>query len=140
MSATIAAVEKQGAGMRRDSGEGSGIFRGVRMMTSERIEWHLWNWTNWMQQPSRQGTFSNRASGGLRGYTNFDIESEYEEADRVAAAAVQAILDGMTQRLRIAVYVQHGVMSAVYRVRDADAAYVEACSLLGAQLARRGLC
>lgn len=109
-------------------------------LSQDRVEWHLWNWNNWMQYSTSPGKHCNHASGGIRGYTNFDVEAEYEEGDRVAARAVQAVLDDMPQRLRIAVYVAHGVMAAVFRLRNSDTAYDEACCILAVQLAKRGMC
>jgi hypothetical protein len=109
-------------------------------LSPDRVEWHLWNWTEWMRHSRSPGALPKRASGGCSGYRSYDIEYEYAEADRVAAVAVQAIIDGMPPRQRTAVYVEHGVMSAVYRVRDHDAAYTDACNILGAQLASRGMC
>jgi len=109
-------------------------------MTPDRIAWHLWNWNRWISRSTSPGRLPAHASGGIECYQSWDIEGEYEEADRVAGAAVQAALDGMAQRLRLAVYVEHGIMAAVFRLRDHVDAYADACMELGRLLPRRGLC
>jgi len=110
-------------------------------LTADRVEWHLWNWQNWMTHCTMPGQYPKRASGGIRGYSNFDVETEYEEGDRVAAAAVQGILDGMVPAQRLAVYVRHGITRQVFYLRvTIDEAYAAACLVLAAQLAHRGMC
>ncbi len=111
-------------------------------LTPDRVEWHLWNWEQWQHHCRIPGRLSNRASGGIEGYTGYDGDctEAYEESDRVAAAAVQALLDGMVPWLRLSVYVKHGI-TAVYRLRgDVEVAYCQACVSIGVGMARRGFC
>lgn len=113
-------------------------------LSPKRVDWHLWNWERWHQHWTRPGKLPRRASGRAEGFTHTgnvnDEEAMYEENDRGSAVAVQAIVGELSERHRISVYVEHGIMSAVYRLRDADAAYGEACDILSVQLAKRGFC
>ena len=110
-----------------------------RALSADRVDWHLWNWERWQQHSVLPGRYPNHASGGLRGYSSLDIDSEYHELDRSAGASVQAILDGMVPRLRLAVYVRHHI-TRVYILRGSvDEAYDEARGILAAGLAQRGV-
>lgn len=111
-------------------------------LSPDRVEWHLWNWERWMEHSRSPGKISKRASGGIVGYTGCDGDytEEYEECDRQAAAAVQALLDGMVPWLRLSVYVRHGI-TAVYRIHgDVEVAYCQACATISVGMARRGFC
>jgi hypothetical protein len=120
-----------------------------RGLTTDRLEWYLWIWERWMQFNRNPGRLPPRASGGFENFRSsnvFDSDTEYEEMCRRAGATVQAILDGLPVRLRLAVYVKHSISSAlalasVYRLRgDPEANYAEACGVLSVQLSARGMC
>lgn len=110
-------------------------------MPPDRVEWHLWNWERWMQHSRPPGKMPGRASGGLEGYTGYDGDCTEQdaEADRFAGAAVQAVLDGLPDAQRMAVYFKHGIVKMV-GIRDIDASYAVACSVLASKLPKRGLC
>lgn len=110
-------------------------------LSPERVDWHLWNWERWMHCASLPGRLSKQASGGVRGYTNYDGDytEEYAEADRSAAAAVQAILDGLPPAQRTAVYVRYRIVTH-HGIVNVDAYFTEACSVIAAQMPRRGFC
>lgn len=121
--------------------EMNAIVRARVYMTEDRIDWHLWNWERWMTFNSVPGRLPRCASGGVSGYTSLDWDSsaDYFELDIRLGAAVQAVIDGLSQRQQIAVKVQHGIMSAVYRLRDHSDAYEQARAEIGCGLHRRGI-
>lgn len=130
-------TETQGGGKRR-----SALPRVARRdgLSLARVEWHLWNWERWMRRPSREGEPPSTASGWDGRTYDHDSERGYDTSCIVAAKAVDAVIDGLSQRLRIAIHVEHDLVAAVYRMRDHEAAYGEACCALSALLSARGLC
>ena len=123
--------------------------RRARGLAPDRVEWYLWNWERWMERSRSPGKLPNRASGGIevfRSGLDPDDEYAYDEMCRRCGAAVQAVLDGLQPRLRLAVYVRHSIshesaLRAVYVLRgDPEANYAEACGVLSVQLSARGMC
>ena len=110
-------------------------------LTQDRIEWHMWNWEQWMHRKTREGYEPGTASG-FGNLETFDTDSQrgFELYCINSAKAVQAIIEGFSLRLKLAVNVQHGLVAAVFRLPGGHAAaYEEACALVGSQLAKRGI-
>ncbi len=89
------------------------------MMSDDRVEWHLWNWGRWHRTPTE--CYPNHSAG----------------------EATEAALNGMAPRLRLAIYMQYGIVThagAVYRIRGSvEAAFAEAKSALAILLSQRGM-
>lgn len=110
-------------------------------LTQDRIEWHMWNWEQWMHRRTQEGLPSSTANG-FDDLPTYDRDSErgFELYCINSAEAVQAVIEGFSLRLRLAVNVQHGLVAAVFRLPGGHAAaYEEACALVGSQLAKRGI-
>lgn len=121
--------------------------RVMRGLSEDRVAWYLWTWEQWMQHSRNEGRYPSRAAVAQNGRRfQFDFDEAYDESCRASGAAVQAILDGMVPRLRLAVYVKHSIsdqnaLRAVYVLRgDPEENYREACAILAVQLNARGLC
>ena len=105
----------------------------------------MWNWERWMHQEMHRGTGEGEAPSTASGFWNmptYDRDSErgFELYCINSAEAVQAVIEGFTLRLKLAVNVQHGLVAAVFRLPGGHAAaYEEACALVGSQLAKRGI-
>lgn len=126
----------------RHGGYEVGVLMATAGLSLDRVEWHLWNWERWMTFCRLPGQLPNHACVG-ENYRSYDRDSDgaYDESCRRSAVAVQAVLDGMAPRLRLTVYVKHGISEAVYKLRgDPEENYAEACDLLAVQLSARGLC
>lgn len=119
-----------------------------RVMTIGRVEWHLWNWERWQQHSRSPGKLPKRASGGIENFSSLDWNSQtaYEESDRRAAAAVQAVLDGLDHRCRLAVYLKFGIAEpsaylSLFRSKDEQSdCYATACAILAVELPKRAQC
>ena len=57
----------------------------------DRLDWHLENWARW-QRAGGYAEFHVGASGGLRGFTHYDTESERDKSDAKTADIVDAII------------------------------------------------
>lgn len=109
-------------------------------MTEQRLDWHLWNWANWMRRDAGvvRG-YAGRASGGLRGNgTTGAFEEECYAVDLRCARAVDAAIEGLPSPEKVAVYhynlgaLRHGVIG----IGDV---YDEARERLRKELTRRGI-
>lgn len=113
----------------------------VRFGTPERIEWHLWNWSRWMDSGKAVDGHASRSSGCSDGGTSKGFDEMVESEDRRCAKVVDAILDNLPPPQRIAIYVELGIMGQVFRF--ARQPYEKALELgksaLGRELSRRGV-
>lgn len=110
-------------------------------MDDDRLDWHLWNWSNW-QRSSFAGTVralwypaSSPAIGISHGA---DFDELVAAVDQRCAEAVESALDGCTVAERCAVHHVH--LHAVYRPRiGLDEAYQAARRKIADGLDERGI-
>lgn len=118
------------------------------VLPQARVDWHLANWERWQRYSRSPGRLPNRASGGMSGYRNSDNHDrdEYDEADRIAAAAVDAVLCGLPAKLKLSVHLKFGIAEpeaylSLFRSRSEQTeAYAQACAILARELPKRAQC
>jgi len=74
-------------------------------MQTDRIEWHLHNWAEYMRRPTHKLGYPSKSlclsSGGSSGADEFEIMCD--NADASSAQAIDSIIDSISQPQRIAV-------------------------------------
>jgi hypothetical protein len=117
---------------------GKGRMSLPQVVEGTRIEWHLGNWASWMRGAGRPNLwYPSRASGGMGKSGSSDFDSMVASADSHCAAAVDAIVDGLTPRERCAVHNRH--LATVFIVRDEEGAYLAALVVIERGLAAKGI-
>jgi len=75
------------------------------MITLERLDWLLGNWSDYMQQPSSKLGYPSKSlcmsSGGASGEDEFEIMCD--EVDTKCAQAMDSIIDSISQPQRTAI-------------------------------------
>ena len=104
----------------------------------ERLDWHLLNWRDYMRTGSTRGLGApTSACGFVGGGYNNDFDSMCLEADSRAAKAMDGLISSLTAAQQAAVH--HRYLTAVYRFRDFEQVFSEACARLEAWMPSRGL-
>ena len=107
-------------------------------MTDDRVDWHLWNWSQWMRRNSHRLGYPRLASGGMGRSAHSDFDEMVQAADARCARAVDAIIEALPAAQRIAVH--HKLLASVYRVRaDLATSYADACDRIRRELMRKGI-
>lgn len=112
-------------------------------VTEDRIEFHLWNWSRWMgvRVVALPPGAPKKASGGMGVSHRSDVDTMTRAADNRCAAAVDAIIDGLSPIERAAIH--HFHLEAVFRFPrvglGAEKAYALARDRIGFELDRRGI-
>lgn len=104
----------------------------------ERLDYHLANWADWMRSGSTRGLKAPSASCGfVGGGYNTDFDSMVREADSRSAAAMDALIRGLSGVHQAAIH--HRYLHAVYRFRDFDLQFRTACERLAAGMSSKCL-
>jgi len=105
---------------------------------SPRLDWHLDNWASYMRTGGTRGLGApTSACGFVGGGYNNDFDSMCLEADSRAAKAMDGLISSLTPAQQAAI--SHRYLHAVYRFRDLEAIFAEACYRLEAWMPSRGL-
>lgn len=110
-------------------------------MSDDRLDWHLWNWSNW-QRSSFAGSVRELWYPGASEAIGISHSTTFDElvaaVDHRCAEAVESALDDCPTAERCAVHHVH--LHAVYRPRiGLQAAYGSARLRLAAGLDERGI-
>jgi hypothetical protein len=104
----------------------------------ERLDWHLLNWRDYMRTGGTRGLGApTKSAGFMAGGYNNDFDSMCLEADSRAAKAMDGLISSLTPAQSAAIH--HRYLTAVYRFRDFEAVFAEACARLEAWMPSRGL-
>jgi len=105
----------------------------------ERLLWHLRNWVAWHRKGNSVGVwYSSRASGGIGKSGSTDFEAMCANSDNTLAMAVDALVDDLPQRERLAIYNEW--LATVFRFEgDAAALYESGVERLAKGLRARGI-
>jgi hypothetical protein len=107
-------------------------------MSTERADWHVDNWAQWMHGRGTGLGYPSRASGRMGKSGSTDFDQMVASADVRCAVAVDALIDGMTWTQRKAIYsVKLG--NQWTSPLPLDDVYQQALSDLAAALTRRGI-
>ena len=82
------------------------------------LEWQLTNWARYMRGDELPQGAPSRACGGLQNYSNMfgDFDVACEHMDCQLAEATNAAIEGLpSQAEQVALYVEYGVASTVFR-------------------------
>lgn len=81
----------------------------------EQVEIQLKNWSRWMHASELPDGCPTKACGGVRGYTNMDLDNvaAYESLDMGLAEACNAAIDDLHKIESCAIH--HQYLHAVYR-------------------------
>lgn len=60
----------------------------------DRLNWHLENWKRWMETGGNT-VFHVGGGVGLRGFTHYDTDGEYDKSDNHTAVMVDAVIRGL---------------------------------------------
>jgi hypothetical protein len=113
----------------------------VQFGTSERVDWHLWNWARWMRSGQEVQGHARESQGLSSGGTSKGFDEMVETEDRRCAKAVNAILDNLPPTDRIAIYIEQRVMKPVFTFtrKTYQRALSDGKAALGRELNRRGI-
>lgn len=84
-------------------------------MAPQRLEWHLKNWSAWMNADSTRLGYPSRAAGFVAAVVTGDFDAMVETADKRCARAVDALMKDLVPAERAAV--AHHYLYAVFRFR-----------------------
>jgi hypothetical protein len=108
-------------------------------MDLARLEEHLSNWVQYMRQPSHKLGYPAKslciASGGSACADAFEYMCDDMDTDN--AITLDAMIDSLPPSQSCAIH--HKWLHAVYRMRDIEAAYLDALDNLLLMADRRGL-
>lgn len=109
-------------------------------MTPERVEWHLWNWANWMHgglSSHLQDRHSASSGIGKSGSSDFDQMVGAEDA-RCAKATDRAI-DDLPEYEKSAVYTRQLYQRWGHPLPALPIYYAQALEIVGRKLDRAGI-
>lgn len=106
-------------------------------MTDDRLEFHLWNWEQWMHRSKVDRGYPRKSAGGWTD-GNSDFDTMVERVDARCARAVDAIIDGLPSPQRIAVHIRHLAAKWPGRI-DIETEYSGACERIKRELTKRGI-
>lgn len=109
-------------------------------MTSDRVEWHLWNWAQWVRRfTGHVGMGWRKAACGMGYSGSSDVDAMTEVADIRCAKATDAAVDSLPLCQRRAVHTWH--MGAEWTDDDVQLslAYHAAVDDIGRRLERRAI-
>lgn len=104
----------------------------------DRLAFHLENWADFMRTGSTRGLGAPTTAAGCigGGYSN-SFDDMCLEADSRAAKAMNGLIESLTPGQQAAI--NHKYLYAVYRFRDLDSTFREACIRLERWMPTRGL-
>lgn len=107
-------------------------------MTDDRLSELLDVWAEWMLEPAGPRGHAKRSTV-LATTASTDFEEMVEDMDRMQAKAVNAAIEDLPPRERIAVH--HTKLDSVWRLprEDLPTVYDRACGMLKVSLNRRGI-
>lgn len=78
-------------------------------MSTERVEWHVWNWANWEAASRESGIgYPSRACGGIENYRSTgDDEITFDATCKMQAAATAAVVNELPRTNQEAVRAVH---------------------------------
>jgi hypothetical protein len=111
----------------------------VEFGTLERVEWHLDNWSRWMDSGRAVDGYDSSSSGVATGGNSQHFDDMVEASDRRCAQIVNTIIDDLPVGQQAAIY--HRYLAAVYRMNrnDLPAALAVAKLKIGASLKAKGV-
>lgn len=103
-----------------------------------RLEFHLANWADYMQQPAHKLGYPSRSLCFEVGGATYEVsEIMCEQMDINNAMTMDALIDSLPANQSCAIH--HKWLHAVYRMRDMEMAYMMALDNLMMMADRRGL-
>lgn len=111
----------------------------VEFGTPERVEWHLDNWSRWMDSGRGVEGFAHESSGVTGGGSSQHFDDMVEASDRRCAAIVNTIIDDLPSIQQMAIY--HQYLAAVFHFGRADLPTLldAARTKIGASLKAKGV-
>lgn len=77
-------------------------------MTEDRLDWHLWNWGNWMHGgKSSHLHYRDSASSGMGKSHGSQFDEMVEDADARCAEATDGCIESLSPKGKAAIYAHH---------------------------------
>lgn len=107
------------------------------VMPIPRVQWHLENWTEWMQGLKVGSGYRNRASGGFLCQGSRDFDAMVATADARCAEAVNACIDDLPTEQQMAVY--YRMLGTRTSPENVTLAFEQARETLSREIPGRGI-